>query len=81
MTSWRGMLHMTSAMAAMKPTPITQAVHPARVIPGLSPRPSASPTRTVAAWPRPSGTMNVKAASCSATACAATAGAPIQPMK
>ena len=72
---------MPSAMVPMKPTPMIQAVHPARVIPGLSPRPSASPTRTVAAWPRPSGTMKVRAASCRATAWAATAGAPIQPMK
>ena len=62
------MLHITSAIVAMKPTPSTQAVQPARAIPASSLRPSASPTRTVAAWPRPNGTMKVSAASCSATA-------------
>ena len=33
-TSGRGMLHMTSAIAPMKPTPSTHAVQPARVMPG-----------------------------------------------
>ena len=41
----------------------THAVQPARAIPASSPRPSARPTRTVAACPRPSGTMKVSAAS------------------
>ena len=72
---------MTIAIAPMKPTPTTHDVQPARVTPASSPRPRARPTRTVAAWPRPNGTMKVRAAHCSATACAATAGAPIQPMK
>ena len=62
-TSERGKAHMPIAIAPMKPTPRPQAAQPARVMPASSPRPSARPTRTVAAWPSPSGTMKVRAAS------------------
>ena len=49
----RGTDHMTSAIAGMKLQPMISAVMPARSTPGGSPAPTASPTRTVAAWPGP----------------------------
>ena len=72
---------MTTAISAMKPVPSAHALHPARAIPARSRRPSASPTRTVAACAMPHGTMNDSAAICSATACAATASALISPIR
>ena len=60
------MVHITTAIAAMNTPPITSAAMPARRTPGASPPPAARPTRTVAAWASPSGTMKVTAAHCRA---------------
>jgi hypothetical protein len=79
--SSRGKIHIPSAMTVMKATPRANAVQPARVIASASPRPSARPTRTVAAWLRPSGTMKLNTAICSAIAWAATLSASISPIR
>ena len=63
----------------MKTSVMTSAAQPALRTPSGLPAPKARPTRTVAAWLSPSGTMKVIEASCSAMACAATASWPIQP--
>ena len=46
----------------MKAMPIASAVKPARRTPDGFLRPISCPTRTVAAWPMPIGTMKVTAA-------------------
>ncbi len=68
------------AIAAWNTTPSAIAAKPARRAAPASRRPTAWPTRTVAAMPIPSGTMKTIAAVCSATWCAASATVPMIPM-
>ncbi len=77
----RGADHMISAMPSMKVLPMTSAMVPARSTPGGSPRPAARPTRTVAAWASPSGTMKLTAAHCRAIWCAASCAVLITPIR
>ena len=65
-TMARGAVHITAAIASMNTPPIKSAPTPARRMPATSPPPAARPTRTVAACARPSGTMKVTDAHCSA---------------
>src|SRR6201998_1689240 len=55
----RGNANITAAATARKPIAIQNAVQPASEIAARSRAPNARPTRTLAACPRPSGTMNV----------------------
>jgi hypothetical protein len=57
---------MTSTIAAMNVAPRAIAAKPARRVSALSPRPTAWPTRTVAAMEMPNGTMKRMEAVCSA---------------
>ena len=59
---------------------MSSAVIPARPRSASSPRPSATPTRTVAALEMPSGIMNAIEAICSAMPCAASGTVPSQPI-
>ena len=58
----------------------TSAVLAARPTSTREPRPTARPTRTVAALARPSGIMNAMEASCSAMPCAASGAVPSHPI-
>ena len=80
-TSVWGIAHISSAMTVMNATPSTHAVQPARVIAVRSPAPRARPTRTVAAWLKPQGTMKASAAICRAMAWPARLSASIRPMR
>ncbi len=78
--TWRNAT-ITSTIAAMKAAPRAIAAKPARRVAAASWRPTAWPTRTVAAIEMPNGTMNRIAAVCSAIWCAASAVVPIQPIR
>jgi len=68
-----GNMHMNVA-------PMAMAVKPARLAAILSPAPAASPTRTVAARPIPSGIMKVREGMVMAIWCAASVATPNVPI-
>ena len=78
--SRRGAANIVAAEAATKAMVNQNAVQPARETAARSRAPKAWPTRTLAACPRPSGTMNAVAAICITIACASIAAAPISPI-
>ncbi len=65
----------------MTAAPSASAAKPARRVAAGSRRPTAWPTRTVAASEIPNGIMNRMVAICSAIWCAASAPVPIQPTR
>ena len=71
---------MNSAEPVAKPTVSNTAADPARLTPAALRAPKFWPTRTAAAWPRPSGTENASEAICNTAACASTDAMPKKPM-